>query len=132
MGREEEGGRAGRWSRASGAGSAVSMAVRGAAGGKPTPARSPAVSSPPLPRPPAASSPLRPAPPPQPPAVSALENLVGGRREEPRDLTPSPQKARGPVPPLESPRSPVPPSSDFSLPFTSLSVLQILPVFLPL
>lgn len=96
-GREEELDLAGLESPASRGGSAVSKAVLGADRGKPTLARSPPLF------PPAASSPLRPAPPPQPPAVSALENLVGGRREEPPDLTPSPRRARDPCPPWTPP-----------------------------
>lgn len=69
------------------------MAVLGAARGKTTPAPTPVL--PPF-SPQAASSPLG-HPSSQPPAVSALENLEGDRREEPPDLTPSPQRARDPV-----------------------------------
>lgn len=110
MGEGEEEGReaelelAGRGSLASHVGSAVSKAVLGAARGKPTPARSSAV---PSSLPPAASS-----PPPSGPSSPAtccfcLENLVGGRREELLDLTPSPVRASDPCPPWSPP---IPPS----------------------
>lgn len=110
---------AGRGSRASHVGSAVSKAVLGSTRGKPTPARSSAV---PSSLPPAASS-----PPPNSPSSPAtccfcLENLVGGRREELLDLTPSPLSAGDPCPPWSPPDSPLPPSSDLSLPFTSFSL----------
>lgn len=104
MGEGEEKGReaelelelAGRGSRESHVGSAVSKAVLGAARGKPTPARPSAV---PSSLPPAASS-----PPPNGPSSLAtccfcLENLVGGRSGELLDLTPSPLRARDPCPP---------------------------------
>lgn len=136
-GGEGGGGRASGSGRAAGAGErcprAVSMAVRGAAGGKPTPAPSPAASSlAPAPCSGFLSPPARPS---SPATCCFCPGEPGGRPAGGRSRVTLPlhPKGRGaPGSPAGLPRSPVPPSSDFSLPFTSPSVLQILPVLLPL